>query len=194
MNRTTLALGAWMLMLPPVAGVALAQQYDRGGQVIPGTEVDSRKAAPIVLPRERLPEQPPQAPRVPISTDLVPIEWSHAEGDTAAVDRASVSVDPDDVVRYVLIMIGADGKRQVTFEGIRCDPNEWRVYAFGRSEGGWVPNHTGRWQPAYEAGPGAPRHVLAKDFFCTLGRRPTPDARNALDAGGGSSVLRRRDN
>lgn len=195
MNRTTLLAGAWALVLTLTAGMALAQQYDRGGQVIPGTEVDPKRLPPEPKkPPERLTEQPPPPPRTPISTDLVAVEWPHNEGGTAAVDRASVSVDPDDVVRYVMLMVAPDGKRQVTFEGIRCAPDEWRVYAFGRGDGGWVPNHAGRWQPAYEAGPGGPRHVLARDSFCTLGRRPTPDARNVLDAGrGGSSVMRRRE-
>ncbi len=194
MNRITVVSSVWALISALAAGMALAQQYDRGGQVIPGTEVETKRA-PLESqkPPERLTEQPPPLPRAPLSTDLVAVEWSHDEGGSAAVDRASVSVDPDDIVRYVMVTVGPAGKRQVTFEGVRCAPDEWRVYAFGRGDGGWVPNHAGRWQPAYEAGPGAPRYVLARDFFCTRGRRPTPDARNALDAGPGSSILRRRE-
>ncbi len=190
--KTTTLLRASMLLLVTSGGLAQAQQYDRAGHVVPGTE-PTKGRPPLELPNERLPEQQPQPPRGPLSNELVSIEWPHVEGGSAVVDRASVSVDPDDVVRYVLITITPDGKRQTTFEGIRCAPNEWRVYSFGRSDGGWAPNYTSQWQPAYEAGPGGPRFVLARDYLCTRGRRPAQDARNALDARGGSSVMRRND-
>jgi len=194
MNRKCLGASALALTLILSGGFAPAQQYDRSGQVIPGTEVDPKRAAPEPKkPPERLPEQPQRPPRAAISGDLVPIQWPHSEGGTAAVDQATVSVDPDEVVRYVMVAVGPDGKRQVTFEGVRCAPDEWRIYAFGQGDGIWAPNLAGRWQPAYEVGPGGPRHVLARDYFCTLGRRPAPDARDALGAGGGSSVFRRRE-
>ncbi len=53
------------------------------------------------------------------------------------VDGASLTVGDDGVVRYALMVKTTGGATNVSFEGIRCDTRELRVYAFGRPNGEW---------------------------------------------------------
>jgi hypothetical protein len=55
-------------------------------------------------------------------------------------------VGDDGVVRYALMVKTAGGAVNVSFEGIRCDTRELRVYAFGRPNGEWSRARNINWQ------------------------------------------------
>ena len=96
------------------------------------------------------------------------------------LDRASVSVGPDGVVRYTLIARSSSGGTNVSYEGIRCRSYERRVYAFGRSDGGWSQASNSRWAPIFRLAT-EPQTALADDFFCTE-RGPVRTTEEALRA------------
>lgn len=77
---------------------------------------------------------PPPALR---TQGLVPVEL----GSSAlrfGVDPASVTVGNDRIVRYVIVATSSSGAVNAIYEGIRCDRDEYRIYA----------RHTGQaWQP-----------------------------------------------
>jgi hypothetical protein len=81
------------------------------------------------------------------------------------VDPTSLSVGPDGVVRYVLVARSPQGAESVSYEGLHCSDEQYKVYATGRPDGRWVEARGARWRSvAQRAGPW--RRTLAEDFFC----------------------------
>jgi len=68
-----------------------------------------------------------------------------ANGMRFSVDRNSIAVGSDDVVRYTLVSTSRGGARNVSFEGLRCEPRQKKLYAFGRPDGGWSRSRNNRW-------------------------------------------------
>lgn len=93
-----------------------------------------------------------QLPAAPAAASLVPFYVSAATDNHFFIDVASLSVGGDGVVRYVLLVTTAQGARNVTFEGMRCETREFRVYASGRMDGTWSKARKSEWvriQDAY---------------------------------------------
>jgi len=82
------------------------------------------------------------------------------------VDENSLSVDSDGVVRYVLVVRTSGGAENVTFEGIRCESGERRIYATARADGGWSPARRSGWEPIGSGSYNQPRSALARNYFC----------------------------
>jgi hypothetical protein len=96
------------------------------------------------------------------------------------VDAASVTVAQDGPVRYTLIARSASGATNVSYEGIRCDTYESRVYAFGQSDGTWSQATQSQWAPIDRLA-SSPQTALADDFFCSQ-RGPVRTTEDALAA------------
>jgi len=106
------------------------------------------------------------------------------------VDWGSVSAGEDRIVRYALIGRSASGVENVSFEGIRCQSREYRIYAVGTPEGGWG-GRASEWRPIPRT-MNSTQALLAKDYFCP-GRaaiRTSAEAQQAVRAGGHPGVLR----
>ena len=116
-------------------------------------------------------------PHYPSAGDLVPVDLPAPAGMRFFVDSATLSVGKDHVVRYVLVGRSASGARNVSFEGIRCSPREFRLYALGRADGGWG-GSAGPWQSYRSSDVSAARRALAQDYFCADGF-PVRDATEA---------------
>jgi hypothetical protein len=85
------------------------------------------------------------------------------------VDIQTLAVGKDDVARYVLVVISPSGVRNVSFEGMRCETKERRIYASGRSDGGWSKTRSDQWQPVREAVSNRHHAALYSEFFCPGG-------------------------
>jgi hypothetical protein len=81
------------------------------------------------------------------------------------LDPESLSVGPDHVVRYTLVVVSSSGARNVSFEGIRCDTGEYRRYAYGSGRK-WLQMQHSPWQKILDAGRDGYRHVLYRDYMC----------------------------
>lgn len=55
------------------------------------------------------------------------------------VDPATLTVDPQGEVRYVLVAWKPGGARNVLYEGIRCASSDFRVHARYSDDRGWAP-------------------------------------------------------
>lgn len=184
--KTLCAMAVALVTLQP--GLAPAQQYDSRGNVIPGTEPPPKIDK---IPKERLPERDMPPPAPPRPENLMEIEVTNFPGREVLLDRAAFSIGPDEIIRYTLVATSASGLRQVSYEGIRCGPEEWRSYFLARPDGGWSKDFTSQWQRVNNAGPGAIRFLLAKAYFCTPEGRPVATLEDAFDRMTGSSVLQR---
>jgi len=111
-----------------------------------------------------------QLPSYPKPENLLRVHVSPTTAFEFFVDAASVSVGQDGIVRYALIARSTSGGAvNVSYEGIRCQPFERKLYAFGRSDSAWSRARIPQWVPISRTNP---QHAaLAEDFFCPESRR-----------------------
>ncbi|WP_354685558.1 CNP1-like family protein [Cupriavidus necator] len=109
-------------------------------------------------------------PPVPQDANLIPFSVSGTGTLSFAVDSKSISVGKDNVVRYTVVTSSQSGARNVTFEGMRCDAFERKLYATlpaGAKE--WIPNQSDygeNWHRMETSVRNAYAATLAVDFFC----------------------------
>ena len=119
-------------------------------------------------------EQDVAPPRAPGGAGLVPLEVTDVPGFRFFVDPASVSVGADRVVRYTLVARSPQGVDNVTFEGMRCETREYRIYAVGHGDRSWSTRET-PWQTLRGSAVAPARRALERDYFC---RGPRPRNRD----------------
>jgi hypothetical protein len=108
-----------------------------------------------------------QLPAYPKPEDYLPFKVNALGAFDFFIDARSISVGTDGVVRYSMIAKSSSGALNISFEGIRCAGRQFRVYAFGRTDGTWSKARDARWQTiSLTDTPNAPRAVLHADFFC----------------------------
>lgn len=129
-------------------------------------------------------------PAKPDVKNLVEIYVGPTTGNRFAIDRASVVRGSDGVIRYTLVVLSPAGARTVTFEGLRCETAEWRMYAVGRRDGSWSRARTGKWAKIEDNGLNRQHAALYSDYFCTAGGSvgSTAEARSVLDHGNPATV------
>ena len=135
-----------------------------------------------------------QIPAYPKGDSLVLVEAGSATAHKFYVDPASVSVGTDGVVRYTTVVKASGGAVNVTFEGMRCETREGKIYAVGRSDGTWVRARNPKWERIVLRDLKPHTFMLYREYFCPSHTRPTPAkiAVEALRRGvglGGSRIL-----
>lgn len=86
-----------------------------------------------------------------------------------AIDAKSVSVDKDGVVRYTLVAISRAGATNISYEGIRCQSAEKKLYAFGQPDGSWSRARRDSWDVIRENNANRQHATLALEYFCDGG-------------------------
>lgn len=126
-----------------------------------------------------------QIPAYPRNENLIALRLGGATGHTYYVDANSVSRGEDGVMRYTAVVRTSGGATNVSFEGMRCETREQKIYAFGRTDGTWVRARNPKW--AYLAYQETTPHygMLFRDYFCpSRFRLPRPkDVVGALRSG-----------
>jgi hypothetical protein len=85
------------------------------------------------------------------------------------IEAGTLSVGADEIVRYVLIARSAGGVVNVSYEGLRCDNGEVRLYATG-GEAGWV-GRPGEWRTVDARAAQRWHHTLWREYFCPQRQR-----------------------
>lgn len=95
------------------------------------------------------------------------------------IDPATLAVDSQGVVRYVLVARSASGALNVLYEGIRCQTAELITYARWDNRSAWNVDEAAEWRPLSSTG--STRHAmrLAHTAACD-GPTPNGDATNIL--------------
>lgn len=127
-----------------------------------------------------------QLPAAPRSETLQPFYVSAASDNQFLIDLATLRVDKDGVVRYVLLVLTPNGGRNATFEGIRCETRERRIYASGRRDGSWSRSRNNDWSRIQDVYANRHHAALFLEYFCPGGIivRNAAEAQNALRRGG----------
>lgn len=131
-------------------------------------------------------------PAFPKESALQSFYVSAATDNKFFVDPASISVGGDGVVRYTLVVLTPGGVRNVSFEGMRCETRERRIYALGRPDGSWSPARGKQWERVREGGSNRQHAALFQEYFCPGGVIvwTADEARDALRRGGHPSLAR----
>lgn len=128
-------------------------------------------------------------PAYPRPENLVAFEVSAATRHRHFLDTASLSVGEDGVVRYTVVIRTAGGAENVSFEGMRCDTGERKLYAFGRPTGSgggeWLRNRHARWEPIPVRQAASYQRELFYHYLCTVeGKGDLTAIRRNLKQGG----------
>lgn len=97
------------------------------------------------------------------------------------VDGSTIRVGEDGVVRYVLVIRTPSGASNVTYEGIRCETREVKLYALGGADGQWSKARNPAWKPIENKMLNAHHAALNRDYFCPIGQIIT-NGNEAADA------------
>jgi hypothetical protein len=97
---------------------------------------------------------------------LLTFDVSSGSSMVYGVDPATLSITPDDIVRYVIVATSPSGVRNAFYEGIRCLSGEYKTYARHTPGGGWVNVTNPEWKTMFGNMPS--RHALqfAKTAAC----------------------------
>jgi CNP1-like family len=109
-----------------------------------------------------------QIPRYPQPGNLVPVDTGSRLAHRFYVDTASISRGEDGVMRYTAVLKAAGGASNVTFEGMRCETREHKVYALGRDDGTWARARDPKWSRLVFSDAAPHRGVLFRDYLCFL--------------------------
>ena len=120
-------------------------------------------------------------PAFPATESLIPVYAGVTSTNRFLLDQTSISIGDDDVVRFVLVTRSASGVENVSFEGIRCDSLERRIYALGRSDRTWSKSRNSNWMAISSSTVSLPHWDLAKRYFCDYGL-PVSSPRHVIDA------------
>lgn len=110
-----------------------------------------------------------QFPAFVSHANWVPFYVSAATDNEFFVDVSTLSVDTDDVVRYVLKVVSSEGAASVSYEGMRCDTRERKIYASGRRDGSWSKSRNSAWVSIRDAAANRHYAALFLDYFCPSG-------------------------
>lgn len=116
-----------------------------------------------------------QLPPSPKAENLIEFNVSSATRNRHFVDTASISVGQDKVVRYTVVIEAAGGAKNVSFEGMRCETRERRLYAYGQPDGSWTKARNAGWEPIKRRSLLSYHKALFENHFC-------PDGLNVRDA------------
>jgi len=120
-----------------------------------------------------------QLPPYPQAENLVEFKVSSATRNRHFIDTASISVGEDKVVRYTVVIEATGGAKNVSFEGMRCDTAERRLYAYGHPGGTWSKARNAGWEGIKLRSLLSYHKALYEDHFCP-GAVNVRDAREAV--------------
>lgn len=107
-----------------------------------------------------------QLPAAPKPENLLPFYVSATATQSFTIDAQAVSVGTDGVVRYILVATSNGGAKNVSYEGIRCESFERKLYAFGQPDGTWSRSKRDQWERINSLAANRQHAALAKDYFC----------------------------
>jgi hypothetical protein len=124
-------------------------------------------------------EEPVVLPAYPGKEELIEFKVDAAGEFRFFIDPASLSVGSDGEVRYALVARSAQGVENVSYEGMRCNSADLRLYAFGRG-GAWT-GTPGEWRAMRERSAQRWHTTLFREFFCPQ-KEPIRNVREGIQA------------
>lgn len=108
-------------------------------------------------------------PPYPSEGSLLGFDAGAASGNRFFIDKTSLSVGADGIVRFVLVIRSPNGVDNVSFEGLRCSTLERRLYATGRADRTWSRSRNDKWMRISGSTLSLPHRALARQYLCDHG-------------------------
>lgn len=111
-------------------------------------------------------------PAYPKAESLIEFDVGALASHRFFIDVATLNVqtEPEGVVYYALVVKTSGGTTNVSYEGMRCDSGEYRVFATGRSDGSWARTRVNAWRAIENKQINRHHAALSRNFFCASGR------------------------
>ncbi len=143
----------------------------RGGPVEKDFEYDDSNDKKWSESAAELPPLPREDGLLQVKLDRLPA------GMTAFMDTRSLQLDPaDGVYRFWLVIRSRSGSYNASFEGLRCETREFKVYGYGNPQRS-PPVHRAdqpSWQPVGKPREGTYRAELMQTLLCDHWGKPEP--------------------
>ena len=168
----------------PIVGLLLAVLAGGCAQSEPAVDRESEKRASFTreeIPGERWKELETVLPPYPLEENLIKMQLTGPATFTFLVDKKSINVGDDAVIRYTVVARSRTGTDNVIFEGLRCEEALIKPYAFGTADRTWSPATGEDWSPITKQRRNDYRHDLYKFYFCIYGF-PQRDSSRAIAA------------
>jgi len=154
--------------------VLLVLAWGLGASALAATELESiisrsGKAAEEEQRSNVWQEETLNLPAAPETGNLLPFYVSAATSNRFFLDAPSLLVGKDGIVRYTLLVLTPGGGRNVSYEGMRCETKERRIYASGRLDGSWSLSRNGEWSRIQDAAGNRQYAALFLDYLCRDG-------------------------
>jgi len=135
-------------------------------------------------------EEAMQLPAFPQEANLREFYVSATTAHKYYIDATTLSVGKDGVVRYALVIRTRGGSTNITYEGMRCESGEVKVYATGHRDGAWSVARRSEWRPIENKPTNRYHAALSREFFCPVGNPiyTAEEGREALRLGKHPSV------
>ncbi len=141
------------------------------GHALPTTvlaqDEDEYKFEYTPAPRKPWQEQAATLPPFPANQDLLAIEMTGPTNVTANLDRSTLQVGDDGVVRAVYVITSSGGVRNTFFDGFRCATRQYKTYAYSVGTAEWTRATNTAWKDIQRRSINAVRDTLHEDYFCT---------------------------
>lgn len=111
-----------------------------------------------------------ELPAAPDASALLHFAITPNTSQSFHIDPKALTVGTDGVVRYTLVAKSSAGASSISYEGIRCQSSEKKLYAFGRADGSWSRARRDEWQPIFKNAANRQHVTLAQDYFCRDGQ------------------------
>jgi hypothetical protein len=105
-----------------------------------------------------------QLPEAPKPENL--LNFYKSPSQSFAIDTKSLTVATDGTIRYSLVATSAGGAKNISYEGLRCQTYEVKLYAFGRPDGTWSRSRRNQWDGITNTGANKQHAALFSDYFC----------------------------
>lgn len=112
-------------------------------------------------------DSPVTLPAAPLRENL--IRFYSNSNQVFFIDSKSISIVADGSVRFTLVSNSQAGAKNISYEGLRCDTNQKRLFAFGRADGSWSNSRRNEWDSFNNKGVNQHHSSLAWDFMCEGG-------------------------
>jgi hypothetical protein len=114
-------------------------------------------------------EEAMQLPAFPLEANLREFYVSATTTHKFYIDASTLSVGKDRVVRYALVVRTSGGATNTSYEGMRCESGEYKIYATGQRDGTWTPARRSEWRPVENKPTNRHHAALSRDYFCPVG-------------------------
>ena len=108
-------------------------------------------------------------PPYPKDSDLVEFYLRGQTTNRFFIDTSSLTVGPDRVVRFALVIRVPEGGENATFSGLRCTDRDWKDYAYGRSDRTWAVDRAPEWRRIQNLRFNDYKGTLYQDYMCAGG-------------------------